>query len=361
MKKLTLILFLISALTANAQDLTHNNRKVILNSANSISLFQTNSTSGIWASGIINGDRWGIFEDATSLKERLTVLAGGNVGIGTNSPLEKLQVGNSFAFHDGGHKVLGFLYSSSGTDLDTSKYAAEIRLDPTYGNLRLGTSPDVNGAPVTRMTIDKLGRVAIGTTYTSNGVLTVNGNASTSIRIENDVNSQESSIRFRVKNASGSFYHSDISSFYDGNNGIIGIKAPHNNTPGVGYDFVVNSFGNVGIGTTSPDAKLAVSGEIHAKEVKVDLVGWPDYVFKKDYNLPTLEEVEKHITEKGHLINMPSAEKVAVNGIQLGEMNKLLLEKIEELTLYILEQDKQIKALKELDKRLLKIEQMTKD
>lgn len=109
----------------------------------------------------------------------------------------------------------------------------------------------------------------------------------------------------------------------------------------------------VGIGTTNPGSyKLAVKGKIRAEEIKVE-TGWADYVFKEDYDLPTLEEVEKHIQEKGHLINIPSAKQVEENGIQLGQMNKLLLEKIEELTLYILElkkenenQQKEIEQLK---------------
>tara|TARA_R110000796_G_scaffold250650_2_gene380108 strand:+ start:4600 stop:5529 length:930 start_codon:yes stop_codon:yes gene_type:complete len=102
---------------------------------------------------------------------------------------------------------------------------------------------------------------------------------------------------------------------------------------------------NLGIGTANPgNYKLAVNGDIHAREVKVDLVGWPDYVFKEDHDLPSLEEVEKHIREKGRLINIPSAKEVEENGIQLGEINKLLLEKIEELTLYILEQHKDLES-----------------
>lgn len=106
------------------------------------------------------------------------------------------------------------------------------------------------------------------------------------------------------------------------------------------------STGNVGIGTDPQSTyRLAVDGAIHTKEVKVDLTGWADYVFQDDYHLPTLKEVERHITEKGHLINIPSAEEVEANGIELGEMNKLLLEKVEELTLYTLQQEKGIQEL----------------
>ena len=100
--------------------------------------------------------------------------------------------------------------------------------------------------------------------------------------------------------------------------------------------------GNVGIGTITPDSKLAVNGTLHSKEVKVDMTGWSDFVFKKDYTLPTLEEVEKHIIEKGHLENIPTEDEVLKNGINLGEMNATLLQKIEELTLYAIEQEKKI-------------------
>jgi hypothetical protein len=105
--------------------------------------------------------------------------------------------------------------------------------------------------------------------------------------------------------------------------------------------------GNVGIGLTDPgNDKLAVNGNIRAKEVKVETTNWPDYVFDKGYNLPSLEEIKKHIQEKGHLPNIPSASEMEENGVELGEMNKLLLEKIEELTLYILKQQEEIKENK---------------
>jgi len=106
-----------------------------------------------------------------------------------------------------------------------------------------------------------------------------------------------------------------------------------------------NGEGNVGIGTTDPRGyRLAVNGKIRAQEIKVEAAPWPDYVFNKSYYLPTLQETEKHIKEKGHLPGIPSAEEVKTNGIDLGEMNAKLLKKIEELTLYLIEQKKEIQS-----------------
>lgn len=99
--------------------------------------------------------------------------------------------------------------------------------------------------------------------------------------------------------------------------------------------------------------RLFVKGGILTEEVRINLAStWADYVFKKDYKLPTLQEVEKQIQQKGHLLNVPSAEEVKNNGIELGEMAKIQQEKIEELTLYIIEQnkinEKQSKEIEEL-------------
>ena len=112
------------------------------------------------------------------------------------------------------------------------------------------------------------------------------------------------------------------------------------------------------------DGDVSVNGNIHTKEVKVDLNGWPDFVFEQDYDLPTLRQVEKHIEEKGHLKDIPSAKEVAENGIFLGEMDSRLLQKIEELTLYTIQQEKKIDKqageiveLKNLVKQLLESKQ----
>jgi len=111
---------------------------------------------------------------------------------------------------------------------------------------------------------------------------------------------------------------------------------------------VASYTGHVAVGTASVPVgyQMAVDGKLITEEVKVQLSGnWPDYVFAHGYSLPSLEEVAQHIEEKGHLINIPSAAEVAVNGIELGDMNRLLLEKIEELTLYILQQEQNRKLM----------------
>ncbi len=113
-------------------------------------------------------------------------------------------------------------------------------------------------------------------------------------------------------------------------------------------NIIVNS--NIGIGTNSfadedINYRLSVNGKIRATAVKV-YTNWADYVFEKDYKLPSLFEVEKYIHDNGHLKDIPSGKEVEEKGIELGEMNKLLLQKIEELTLYVIELNKEITVLK---------------
>ncbi len=110
---------------------------------------------------------------------------------------------------------------------------------------------------------------------------------------------------------------------------------------------LIKENGNVGIGTTSPDMKLTVKGNIHAEEVKIDLnVPAPDYVFKEDYDLRSIEELENFIKENSHLPEIPSAKEFERNGIMQAEMDMNLLKKIEELTLYTIQQQKEIESLK---------------
>ncbi len=93
------------------------------------------------------------------------------------------------------------------------------------------------------------------------------------------------------------------------------------------------------------DYSLAVDGKILAKEIYVTTQNWPDYVFKPDYNLMSLDDVKKYIDENSHLPEVPSAEEIEETGINSAEMDKLLLRKIEELTIHIIEQNKKIEEL----------------
>ncbi|MNI17120.1 hypothetical protein D3C87_511370 [compost metagenome] len=124
-----------------------------------------------------------------------------------------------------------------------------------------------------------------------------------------------------------------------------------------GLDNHYISQGNVGIGTKNPQDKLSVNGKIRAHEIRVTTAtaDWPDYVFKEGYNLKPLSEIERYIKINGHLPEVPSATEAGVNGVALGELNKILLKKVEELTLHAIEtkkqlqqQDKEITALKQL-------------
>lgn len=106
----------------------------------------------------------------------------------------------------------------------------------------------------------------------------------------------------------------------------------------------IDTSGNIGIGTTNPQNTLDVNGTIRAKEIKVES-GWADFVFDDNYKLPTLEEVAIHIKENKRLPDIPSADEVAKDGVNLGEMNVKLLQKIEELTLYTIQQQELTKSL----------------
>lgn len=110
---------------------------------------------------------------------------------------------------------------------------------------------------------------------------------------------------------------------------------------------IKNDNGNIGIGTTNPTQKLSVNGTVLAKEVVVSLASsnWPDYVFEDGYNLKPLSEVDNYIKVHNHLPNVPSAKEVEEKGISLGEMQKIHMEKIEELTLYVIELEDRLNKL----------------
>jgi hypothetical protein len=107
----------------------------------------------------------------------------------------------------------------------------------------------------------------------------------------------------------------------------------------------IQATGNVGIGTTNPASKLTVAGEIAAREVKVTVNAGADFVFNEDYQLRSLSELGSFIKANNHLPDIASANEMEREGVNLSEMNIKLLQKIEELTLYIIQLESKVQTI----------------
>ncbi len=118
-----------------------------------------------------------------------------------------------------------------------------------------------------------------------------------------------------------------------------------------------NSGGNVGIGTTNPTDMLTVAGKIGAREIKVSTNAGADFVFEPGYELTDLKTLEKFVNTHKHLPEIPTAVEMVENGVNLGELNVKLLQKVEELTLHLIDKDKQLQN----DASLIKNQQMQID
>lgn len=123
----------------------------------------------------------------------------------------------------------------------------------------------------------------------------------------------------------------------------LAIGYPANTQSPLHVHLAVN--GKVGIGTINPSQMLEVNGTIRAKEIKLEVTNWPDYVFEKGYDLMSLEEVKAHIDQKGHLPGLKPAKEYQAEGVNIMELNQKLLEKIEQLTLHLIRQEEVIKEI----------------
>ena len=264
---------------------------------------------------------------------------GGNVGIGTKNPQAHLHLAD--------------IYSSGGKNLliGDDTYLTDIDEPNTlgiYGNqdgdragLRLGSGgPTIWGQngnvginttnPTAKLQIQEFG----GDGVTSEFITLLNtGNGAT----------QESAITW--KNGGGA--NSAAISSQPGagyNHGDLRFQTAVNGN--LSTHMLINDQGNIGIGTSTPQSKLAVDGKITTREIECTANGWADFVFETEYELKTLEEVQQYIATNKHLPDVPSEKEIMQNGLNLGDMDAILLQKIEELTLYILEQNQQIGELK---------------
>lgn len=202
------------------------------------------------------------------------------------------------------------------------------------------------GTNNTTSNISRTGKVSINNTNTDDNL-----NVSGSIRVYED-SSFMGGINFGRKFPSGLPYYAIT---LKSQGPLVGIS------PGVLYigsvaskTIVVDGLKNIGMGTENfscadcADYRLFVKDGIRTEKIKVDIAannGWADYVFEPDYNLMPLTQVEQFIKQNGHLPEVPTTAEAIANGIELKEMNILLLKKVEELTLYSIELQKRIEAL----------------
>ncbi|QKJ31792.1 hypothetical protein HQ865_19145 [Mucilaginibacter mali] len=281
------------------------------------------------------------------------VNSSGYIGVGTNLPGAPLEVLNNASASASGNQILrlqtnygvaagsgGYLSFMSGTT-----EAGRIRsFNEAGGIVGLDFSTYNGGLNQSVMRISGAGNVGIGTTSPTYK-LQVSGATTGISNTTTDwvVGSTGSMLNLSTGSSTGNTY---------------GAVSSLSNGGGAWNNLILQSGGgSVGIGTTSPDEKLTVYGKIHSQEVKVDLsVPGPDYVFEPTYKLPSLTEIKTFVDKNHHLPEIPTAAEMARNGIDLGEMNTKLLKKVEELTLYLIEQDKakqdQQKQIDLLNKKL---------
>lgn len=385
--------------------MTKNQRDAIASPANGLLIYQTNSSPGFY---YYNGNTWKAIVPKTTndWSENGNDIYNnniGNVGIGTTTPLAPLHISNSSAgtmirlqspspelsFYDAAGVYKGFVWYDGnnnmvlGTPCSNSTGSVKLRM----------ACNDV-------MTVDPLGRLYLNGSSTEVGLYTngtysggyfgsgadlylnasraniIQGTSTGNLILQTSTGVGQLSyaagnvgigtatpankLTVQTADAKWGIIHSNGTvsvGTYVGSTG--GWVATQSNSPLYFCTGLLNANGsaqmtlllngNVGIGTLSPGYKLSVNGTIQAKEVRVE-TGWSDFVFDKTYKLRSLNEVEKYIEQNKHLPEIPSAEEIQKNGLAMADVQTKMMQKIEELTLYIIKMQKEIDELKESKK-----------
>ena len=276
-----------------------------------------------------------------------TIRAGSSAGgVGGNIHLYPSAGGSSFIQLEGNtaNMRLGLSAVASG-DLrlyDVSGGSATIHLNGGTGDISSSTEPLFLNAGSSEDVVlaNGGGNVGIGTS-SPNHELVVQGNDPAMTIRDDTTDNSANAARLELLERAGGNYDGGGYLWWNGetNKLLVGTKQSGVNTNVLVIDRATSS---VGIGTQTPGSyRLAVNGSIRSKEIVVE-TGWSDFVFEANYNLPTLEEVEAHIGQHGHLQDIPSAAHVAKHGVKVGEMESKLLQKVEELTLHLIDMNKRL-------------------
>ncbi|PZR14752.1 MAG: hypothetical protein DI539_18605 [Flavobacterium psychrophilum] len=281
----------------------------------------------------------------------------GPVGIGTTSPRSNLEILNSVRVSA---SATGSSFIFDGTGMRTDNNYSHVRLTAwnvdgggylqskfdNYGGVfswaRGSASGDVEIMRINTTT----GNVGIGTTnpgqklHISAGNLQMDSGHEIYFGDNGQIRSMDDNHRILFRRSDNKMELREFGNIVFSPGATTGVETAR---------VIMFNSGDVGIGTNDTKGhKLAVGGSAIFTSAKVKLEqNWPDYVFKKDYRLLSLAELEKFIQQNNHLPDVPSAAEVAKEGLDLGSNQAALLKKIEELTLYIIEQNKRIEKLEE--------------
>lgn len=287
--------------------------------------------------------------------------ANGRIGIGTESPAAKLHVNGDLVVSDGS-QAAGFVLVSDATGKASWQDPANLI---TGGGTPAPSAGCTNGISLQGSPISYCAAEALQTGSNGGDRLFIGSNGGSqplswgafqsdrggfASRTDNSFSSQidyqpwNNKMIFRFSDVAASSYDEPVNfrnamEIWGGNTA--------NSTPRIYMG------GSRNLSTAHENALLHVNGKLVAKSIYVTVDDWADFVFEKGYDLMPLEKVQEFISENGHLPNIPSATEVEADGVSLGDMNAKLLQKVEELTLYLLEmkEDKE-----KLESRLEKLE-----
>lgn len=287
---------------------------------------------------IIGTTGYGIQFQTSGSTPQMTLLNNGYLGIGTTTPTQKFTLGGGGKFR---------------IEDPSNVYSNEISAFATAANYRSGMVFQSTGSVNFGIT----GPNAVASTFrwlsSDNSVIDYSNNNNELMRLQKDgklglgiapISTLHVYVPLTANPISGMSV--DVQSFSNGTNANNSHYFRVRDIGANSTAFIVKGTGYVGIATANPDAYLTVNGDVHAKSVRVDLsVPGPDYVFERDYKLPSLSVLDAFIQTNKHLPEVSSAKEMEKNGVNLGDMNMTLLKKVEELTLYVIELNKRMEQL----------------